>query len=86
MLLIFFFISFNYNVLRTMKDSLIVTAKNSGAEVIPYLKVWAMFPMAVLLTFIYTRMANRWSRETVFYAMTSLFLVSSSYLLPCFIH
>lgn len=74
MLLIFFFISFNYNVLRTMKDSLIVTAKNSGAEVIPYLKVWAMFPMAVLLTFVYTRMANRWSREVVFYAMTALFL------------
>lgn len=74
MLLMFFLISFNYNVLRTMKDSLIVTAKSSGAEVIPYLKVWAMFPMAILLTFVYTRLSNRWSREKVFYIMTGMFL------------
>lgn len=74
MLLIFFFISFNYNVLRTMKDSLIVTAKSSGAEVIPFIKVWVMFPMAVVLTFVYTRLANRWSREIVFYIMMALFL------------
>ena len=44
MLLIFFFISFDYNVLRTLKDSLLITAKSSGAEVIPFVKVWAMFP------------------------------------------
>ncbi|MDP1835270.1 MAG: Npt1/Npt2 family nucleotide transporter [Chlamydiales bacterium] len=74
MLLIFFFISFNYNVLRTMKDSLIVTAKSSGAEVIPFIKVWVMFPMAVVLTFAYTRLANRWPRETVFYIMMTFFL------------
>ena len=74
MLAIFFFIAFNYNVLRTMKDSLIVTAKSSGAEVIPFIKVWVMFPMAVVLTYVYTRMANRWPRETVFYMMMGLFL------------
>ncbi len=74
MLLIFFLITLNYNVLRTMKDSLIVTAKSSGAEVIPFLKVWAMFPMAILLTFIYTRLANRWPREIVFYIMMGFFL------------
>lgn len=74
MLLIFFFISFNYNVLRTMKDSLIVTAKSSGAEVIPFIKVWVMFPMAILLTFAYTQLANRWPREIVFYIMISFFL------------
>lgn len=74
MLLIFFFISFNYNILRTMKDSLIVTAKSSGAEAIPFIKVWVMFPMAVFLTFVYTRLANRWKRETVFYIMMTFFL------------
>lgn len=75
MLLIFFFISLNYNVLRTMKDALVVTAKGSGAEVIPFIKVWMMFPMAIVLTFVYTRLANRYSREMVFYAMMGLFLV-----------
>ncbi len=74
MLLIFFFISFNYNVLRTMKDSLIVTAKSSGAEVIPFIKVWVMFPMAIALTALYTYLANKWSREQVFYMIMGLFL------------
>lgn len=74
MLLMFFLISFNYNVLRVMKDTLVVTAKSSGAEVIPFIKVWVMFPGAVLMTFLFTRLSNRFKRETVFYIMMSLFL------------
>lgn len=74
MLLIFFLISFDYNVLRIMKDTLVVTAKSSGAEVIPFIKVWIMFPGAILFTYIFTRLSNRFSRETVFYVMMSAFL------------
>jgi ATP:ADP antiporter, AAA family len=74
MLLIFFFISFNYNVLRTLKDTLLITAKSSGAEVIPFVKVWAMFPGAVLMTILFTWLSNRFSREAVFYILFSLFL------------
>lgn len=74
MLLIFFLISFDYNVLRIMKDTLVVTAKSSGAEVIPFIKVWVMFPGAILMTFIFTRLSNHYSRENVFYLMISLFL------------
>jgi AAA family ATP:ADP antiporter len=74
MLLIFFFISFDYNVLRTLKDSLLITAKSSGAEVIPFVKVWAMFPGAILMTLLFTWLSNRLSRETVFYVMMSIFL------------
>lgn len=75
LLLIFFLISFDYNILRTMKDTLVVNAKNSGAEAIPFIKVWAMFPMSILMTFIFTRLANRFSRETVIYTMFSGFLL-----------
>lgn len=75
MLLIFFFVSFDYNVLRTLKDTLVVTAKSSGAEVIPFIKVWVMFPCSVLLTFLFTRLSNRLNRENVFYAMISFFLL-----------
>jgi len=74
MLLIFFFITFDYNVLRTLKDTLLITAKSSGAEVIPFVKVWAMFPGAVLMTILYTWLSNRFSRETVFYIIFSIFL------------
>jgi len=74
MLAIFFLISFNYNLLRASKDSLIVTARNSGAETIPFIKVWVILPMAILLTFIFTRLANRFTREKVFYIMMSGFI------------
>lgn len=74
MLLIFFFISFDYNVLRTLKDSLLITAKSSGAEVIPFVKVWAMFPGAILMTLLFTWLSNRLPRETVFYIIMSIFL------------
>ncbi len=74
MLLIFFFISFDYNILRTLKDSLLITAKSSGAEVIPFVKVWAMFPGAILMTLLFTWLSNRLQRETVFYVMIAIFL------------
>ena len=75
MLLIFFFISFDYNVLRTLKDSLLITAKSSGADVIPFVKVWAMFPGAILMTLLFTWLSNRLPRDTVFYIIISIFLV-----------
>lgn len=75
MLFIFFLISFDYNVLRTMKDTIVVTAKSSGAEVIPFIKVWVMFPGAILMTYLFTRLTNRISREMVIYVILGLFLL-----------
>ncbi len=74
MLLIFFFIAFDYNLLRSFKDSLIVTANQSGAEAIPFIKVWAILPMAIAFTYLFTRLTNRYSRERVFYIMMGIFL------------
>lgn len=74
MLLIFFFITLNYNILRCIKDSLIITAKGSGAEAIPFIKVWAMFPGSLLFTLIYLKLSKRFKRETVFYTIFSLFI------------
>jgi len=75
MLLMFFLVSLNYNVLRTVKNTLVVTAKASGAEVIPFIKVWVMLPMAIVITSIFTRLSNRFSRERVFYLIVGGFLV-----------
>lgn len=75
MLLLFFLISFVYNLLRCMKVTLVVTAGDAaGAEVIPFLKVWAVLPGAVLLTYLYTMLSNRLNREQVFYTMIALFM------------
>lgn len=72
--LIFFLICFNYSILRATKDSLICTAPSSGAEALPFLKVWAILPAALLFTFIFTRLSNWLSREKVYYVLMSIFL------------
>lgn len=74
MLLIFFCVSLNYNILRTMKDTLVVTAKDSGAEVIPFIELWMMLPMSIGMTWLYSVIANRFSREKTFYIIVSIFL------------
>ena len=50
--LMFFFILFNYTILRDTKDVLMVTAKGSGAEVIPFIKTYVNLPVS--FTYIYT--------------------------------
>ena len=52
MLLMFFFISFNYSLLRNLKDALVINAAGSpGAQIIPYLKFWGVIPCAILFLF-----------------------------------
>src|SRR3989339_721258 len=75
MLIIFFFVGLNYTLLRITKDALVVTAPSSGAEALPFIKVWAIVPMAFLFTFIFTRVSNKVSREKAFYCMMSIFIV-----------
>jgi AAA family ATP:ADP antiporter len=58
LLVMAFFIGFNYNILRNMKDALLITAKSSGAEVIPFIKVWGIVPGALLMTFIYSAIGS----------------------------
>lgn len=74
MLALFFLISFIYNLLRCMKVTIVVTAGGAGAEIIPFLKVWAVLPAAVLLTYFYTKLSGRLTREQVFYTMLVMFL------------
>ncbi|HKY69761.1 MAG TPA: Npt1/Npt2 family nucleotide transporter [Gammaproteobacteria bacterium] len=75
MFCMFFLITFNYNILRTLKDTLIVTARDSGAEAIPFIKVWVMFPGAIAMTFLFTWLSNRFTREKVFYCILGFFLL-----------
>lgn len=65
-------VCFNYSMLRCMKDTVVVTA--SSAAVIPFIKVWALLPMAILLTFIYVKISSWLSPLKVFYVVTSAFL------------
>jgi ATP:ADP antiporter, AAA family len=75
MALMLFLICFDYSILRNLKDAIVVTAKASGAEVIPFIKVWVLLPMAIILTLVFTRLSNRYSQQRVFYVMISGFLL-----------
>jgi len=69
-----FFISFTYGILTTMKDASVVTARGSGAEVIPVLKGWIVLPIALGATVLYSKLSNILNRSTLFYSIISLFM------------
>ncbi|KAL9179304.1 hypothetical protein ACHAXT_008594 [Thalassiosira profunda] len=73
--LMFFFILFNYTILRDTKDVLMVTAKKSGAEVIPFIKTYVNLPAAIGFTALYSKLCDRLEQKDVFYACTVPFLV-----------
>jgi AAA family ATP:ADP antiporter len=81
----FFLVTFNYNVLRNAKETLIVTAEHAGAEAIPFIKIWAVLPCAVLMAMLYTKLSHRFSREKVFNTILCGFL-AFIFLFAFFLH
>jgi AAA family ATP:ADP antiporter len=73
MFFMFFFISFNYTVLRDTKDTLVVTA--AGAEAIPFLKTFGVVPAAILFLLIYAKASNVLKPENLFYATIIPFII-----------
>src|SRR5579863_7361028 len=87
MFFLFFFINFNYTILRDTKDALIVTAPGSGAEAIPFLKVWGVLPFAILFMIAYAKLSNMMSKTRLFYTTISAFIAFFAFfalvLYPC---
>lgn len=72
--LMFFCILFNYTILRDTKDVLVVTAKGSSAEIIPFLKTWVNLPMAIGFMVLYTKLSNVLSKQALFYTVMVPFI------------
>jgi AAA family ATP:ADP antiporter len=72
--LMFFCILFNYTILRDTKDVLVVTAKGSSAEIIPFLKTWVNLPMAIGFMLLYSKLADVLSKEALFYTVIFPFI------------
>jgi len=70
-----FLMSFNFILLFTTKDTLVITAKGAGAEAIPILKGWIVLPCALLVMIIYTKLSNRLNQRQLFYAIFTPFLL-----------
>jgi len=85
MLLMFFFISLVYSLLRNTKDSLIVTAPGAGADLIPFLKVYGVIPLSVLYMLVYAKLSNALGKQALFHAALApflLFFISFAFLFP----
>ncbi|KAK7261885.1 hypothetical protein RIF29_28208 [Crotalaria pallida] len=72
--LMFFCILFNYTILRDTKDVLVVTARGSSAEIIPFLKTWVNLPMAIGFMLLYTKLSNVLSKQALFYSVILPFI------------
>ncbi len=70
---IMFCILFNYTLLRDTKDTIVVNSAGAGA--ISFLKLYCVTPAAIIFVIIYAKLTNILSRENVFYAVVTPFLV-----------
>lgn len=64
---------FIYSVVRGAKDTLLVPVL--GAEVLSSVKLFGVFPSAVLFIIIYSKLANMLSREKLYYSITLFFVI-----------
>lgn len=67
-------IIFNFWVAHNAKDIIIISAPQSGAEVIHFLKV-GVFLVSIIFVMLYTWLSNVLTQRTIFYIIISLFMV-----------
>ncbi len=51
----FFLIIFVYHILKDLKDTLVITSSDAGAQVIPFLKIWVILPFAILVSYFFSK-------------------------------
>lgn len=83
LVLVSFFLAFNYFILKSLKETLLVTAPNAGAEAIPFVKMWFLLPASILFLAAFTWLATRVSFRMAVASIISFFLLS--YVLSTFI-
>ena len=73
LLSMFFLISFVYNILQPLKKSIIMNA-GSGAEILPYLKPFAVVPCSILITWYFLYLTHNFDRNRVFRVLILTFM------------
>ena len=73
MAFILFLTIFNYNALKTIKDSLVVPAV--GAEAISFIKVYFVVPAAILFVLIYMKLANIFYLRQIYIGIGTFYML-----------
>ena len=68
-----FCILFNQNIIRALKDGIIIT--NIGTETISFLKFWGVMPASFLMATLYIVLVNRINGRKVFFCILGAFLI-----------
>lgn len=79
----FFLIIFVYHLLKDLKDTLVITSSDAGAQVIPFLKIWVILPFAILASYCFGKIYQKVGRTHTLYVFVSLLL--GAYLLFAFV-
>lgn len=74
MVTIFFFVAFNYALLRGLKDSFVLGLKGGGAEAISAAKFMGVIPAMILFKMLYDTMSSKTPRNTRFTVVVVYFM------------
>lgn len=78
-------ININFNVLRSMRNALVVAGTGGSASLIPYFEFFGTFPAAILLTWGLSRLMRSFSFRSIF-GITMGFFLLFFLLFPLVIH
>jgi len=71
--LVSFFLAFNYFILKALKETLLLTAQDAGAEAIPFVKVWLLFPFPFFIFIGHNVRDGSYGRMTLYTDCASIF-------------
>ncbi|GAX76146.1 hypothetical protein CEUSTIGMA_g3590.t1 [Chlamydomonas eustigma] len=74
MVALFFLMAFVNTILDSLKDTLVITAIGGGAQVIPYLTVYAVLPSSLVFLFLYSSASQFMTRTSLFNAIVVIFM------------
>ena len=67
-------INVNYSILRSLRNTLVVSCTEAGAELIPAIQLWGLLPLTFLLVYVISLFMRKYSQVKVFFLVTLLFL------------